>query len=266
MKRRRKVAFLVFGEAVADLVLAVVVAGLAAALATLTVVVMVAATVVAVETTAAIGGSSGLLTVAGTFTVPTKPADYFLRYHSGMFQLFPRRGAPIMSVIITASLLSAATVQSRPRPAGRQREFVANKTFGAGIMLGAPTGLTGKYFFNSREAIDFGFGGVRYYRNRSGFHVHADYLWHPLSLGNPEPFEIPLYVGVGARLFNFDDRFEDSNLALGLRVPVGIALDFNNVPLDIFLEFALVADFYVNYRDTVGFEVNGALGIRYWFN
>jgi hypothetical protein len=178
-----------------------------------------------------------------------------------------KHGALLVAALIGATSLLSQTndADARPRPAGKQRQFSANKTFGLGLMLGAPSGLTGKYFLNSREALDFGFGGMRYYRNRSGFHAHADYLWHPLSLASAEPFEIPLYFGIGARVFDFDDRFEDSNLAVGLRVPVGIALDFNNVPLDIFLEFALVADVFVGYRDSIGVDVNGALGIRYWF-
>ena len=171
----------------------------------------------------------------------------------------------ILAGVVAAT---AAPASARPRPAGRQSSFSANKTFGLGIMLGAPTGLSGKYFLDGSHALDFGIGGMRYYRNRDGLHAHLDYLWHPLSLVTAEAFEMPLYFGIGGRLFDFNDRndqFANDTIALGLRAPIGLAFDFNNVPLDIFFELALVADFYVDYRDRLGFDVNGAVGIRYWF-
>ena len=172
--------------------------------------------------------------------------------------------------LIVAGLVAAtaAPASARPRPAGRQSSFTANKTFGLGIMLGAPTGLSGKYFLDRSHALDFGIGGMRYYRNRDGLHAHLDYLWHPFSLVSADAFELPLYFGIGGRLFDFNDKndnFANDTIALGLRAPIGIAFDFNNVLLDIFFELALVADFYVDYSDRLGFDVNGAVGIRYWF-
>ena len=70
--------------------------------------------------------------------------------------------------------------------------------------------------------------------------------------------------------FDFDDdrnRYDDVS-ALGIRVPVGIAFDFNNVPLDIFIELALVFDFIFDdyYDDDFDVDFNPAVGIRYWFN
>ena len=168
-------------------------------------------------------------------------------------------------LVVAAMFGAVAPAHARPRPAGRHSTFQANKTFGLGLMLGAPTGLSGKYFLDSSHALDFGFGGMRYYRGRDGFHAHLDYLWHPVTLVKAQPFEIPLYLGIGARLFDFSDKYADDTIALGVRAPIGIAFDFNNVPLDIFFELALVADFYVDYRDNLGADVNGAVGIRYWF-
>ena len=172
-----------------------------------------------------------------------------------------------VAVVVAVITAHAQPAEGRPRPAGRTSGFSANKTFGLGLMLGAPSGLSGKYFVSSSNAIDFGIGAVRYYRRRDGLHLHADYLWHPVSLASTRPFELPLYFGVGARVFDFDDdRFDDDGFALGVRAPLGIALDFNNVPVDVFFELALVIDFLFDYRDDIFTDLNGAIGARYYFN
>jgi len=177
-----------------------------------------------------------------------------------------------IAVIVTGVLLgvTAKTADAqRPRPSHVER-FSSNKTFGLGLMLGAPTGLTGKYFLGPDTALDFGVGAIGYYRGRDGLHIHADYLCHPVTLVKAEPFWMPLYFGVGGRVFSFDDddddpRDDDDGLAIGVRAPIGIAFDFNNLPLDVFFEIAFVIDFFVDYRDDVDFDINGAIGLRYWF-
>ena len=112
----------------------------------------------------------------------------------------------------------------------------------------------------------FGVGAIRYYRERDGLHLHVDHLWHPVSLLSDRAFELPVYLGLGVRVFDFDDDREDHGLAVGARAPLGIAFDFNNVPLDLFVELALVVDLFVDYGDRYGADVNGAVGLRYYFN
>jgi hypothetical protein len=170
-----------------------------------------------------------------------------------------------MALVLGA--VTAGTAEARSRPAGRGKRFSANKTFGVGLMLGAPSGFSAKYFLSRNQALDFGVGAIGYYRHRDGLHLHMDYLFHPVSLVSARPFELPLYFGIGGRVFDFDDDdLDDHGLAIGVRAPIGISFDFNNVPLDIFFEIALVLDFVRNYRDEVLTDVNGAIGIRYYFN
>lgn len=165
-----------------------------------------------------------------------------------------------LAAVATVATASVDIAEARPRP--HSRKFVANKTFGLGLMVGAPTAISGKYFYSRSNAFDFGVGGIRYYRNHNGVHLHADHLWHPVSLASNPDFELPLYFGIGARIFDFDG----GGTAVGLRVPIGIALDFNKVPIDVFLEFALVVDTYFDYAgDSRYADFNGALGFRYWF-
>lgn len=174
---------------------------------------------------------------------------------------------PLAAAIAVALTLGvvAESADARPRPR-RAKRFVANKTFGLGLMIGAPTGLSGKYFYGRDKAIDFGVGAFRYYRGRDGLQIHVDHLWHPVTLASTEDFELPLYVGIGGRVFDFDDDNDRDGLALGVRAPVGISLDLNRTPIDIFFELALVADLFVDYDDRYGVDVNGALGLRFYLD
>lgn len=180
---------------------------------------------------------------------------------------------PALRTLVAASVALALTAgvvgdaEARPRPR-KAKKFVANKTFGLGIMLGAPTAISGKYFYGRSTAFDFGVGTVYRWRDRDGLHLHVDHLWHPVSLVSNPSFELPLYVGIGARIFNYDYRNDgrDGVTAIGARVPIGIAFDLNNVPMDIFFELAVVVDLLIDDDDSYGGDLHGAIGFRYYFN
>lgn len=170
------------------------------------------------------------------------------------------------------AVLFSTAADARPRPAGHLggRAFDANKTFGLGLELGAPTGVNGKWFFTSDRALDFGVGNVFTYFNRSGLHLYGDFLFHPTSLASVEAFELPLYVGVGGRIWDFRDSGPDTAddaFAFGIRVPIGVALDFNTVPLDVFFQAVPVLDFFSGYAaHSVYLDFDFSVGVRYWFN
>jgi hypothetical protein len=166
-----------------------------------------------------------------------------------------------------ALVVAVASADARPRP-GRARRFSANKSFGLGLMIGSPTGLSGKYFLGADTAVDFGVGFIHRHRyhDDEALHVHADFLWHPAVLASTQPFELPIYFGVGGRLLQHDryrDDYDDDT-HLGVRAPLGIALDFNRVPLDIFFELAFVIDLVTDDHHGY-FELDGAVGVRYYF-
>jgi hypothetical protein len=158
---------------------------------------------------------------------------------------------------------------------GGSHGFQANKTFGLGLELGEPTGLNGKYFVSESGALDFGIGWIySHYYYGDGIHLYADYLWHPTSLVSASAFELPFYIGVGLRYWDFD--YCDRNVctfggsAIGVRVPIGISFDFNHVPLDIFLQLVPVldivrGDYYDRFNDREHFGVDLSAGFRYWF-
>lgn len=175
----------------------------------------------------------------------------------------------LLPLLFVALSIGDADAQ-RGRRGGGQR-YVANGTFGAGLEVGGPSGLNGKYFLSDDGALNFGIGANGYayrYGDRGGLHLYLDYLWHPISLANPPAFQLPLYIGVGGRIWDFnDDRFDDDGTAFGVRVPIGVAFDFNNIPLDVFIQITPTLDFYRDYRrDDVGFWFDFSAGVRFWFN
>lgn len=173
----------------------------------------------------------------------------------------------LLPLLLVAAIAGTADARRNRRMGGAQ--YSANGTFGLGLELGAPFGLNGKYFLSDDGALNFGIGADGYYRGtRDGLHLYFDYLWHPISLANPPEFQLPFYIGIGGRLWSFDDDDRDvvdDGVAFGVRVPIGIAFDLNNIPLDFFIQLTPVLDFYQGYRDNVGFWFDGSIGVRFWF-
>ena len=168
-----------------------------------------------------------------------------------------------MAMAAAISLTAAAVGAAEARPRG---DYTTDKDFGLGIMLGAPSGLSGKYYLDSgRTALAFGLGSSYDY-NSSGYygtHAHVDLLWHLALLAKNPSFSLPFYIGVGARLHEHDyyDRYQD-HTHLGVRIPFGIAFDLRKAPLDIFIELVPTFDFTDRHDDSY---ITGSVGLRYYF-
>jgi hypothetical protein len=128
----------------------------------------------------------------------------------------------------------------------------AQKSFGIGIVLGDPTGLSAKLYTGSNNAFDFAaawsFGGD------GNLLLQADYVWHS-SLTNTSSGLLALYYGIGGRVVFADDP------AVGVRIPVGLDYVFSTAPIDIFLEIVPVLDLIPSTE----FDLNGGVGVRFWF-
>ncbi len=125
--------------------------------------------------------------------------------------------------------------------------------FGAGIILGEPTGISLKSWLSPTNAWD---AGIAWGLGKdSAFHLHGDYLWHKYGLIKVEKGRLPLYYGVGARLL-FASRSH-----FGIRGVIGLDYLFVSIPLDIFLELAPVFDL----APATELRFNGGLGVRYFF-
>lgn len=128
--------------------------------------------------------------------------------------------------------------------------------FGLGIILGEPTGISGKAWTSSINAFDFGLGYSFSPRN-SRVHLHVDYLFHSLRpFDSSEKFL--LYYGPGIRL---KSRHNDDSI-LGIRFVIGLAWIPRNAPVDVFLEAAPI----LNIIPGTSFNMNAGLGARFYFN
>ena len=184
------------------------------------------------------------------------------------------RTSLVALALLVALAPDAEARRKRSFGGGGRSSYESNGKFGLGIELGGPSGLNGKYFLTGSTALNFGIGwdneryyGYRDYRRR-GVHLYLDHLWHPVQLTETEPFKLPFFVGVGVRVWDWEDRYNDDGTVIGLRVPLGLAFDFNNIPLDIFIQLTFVADYFFDdyYGDTFGIHLEGSLGARYWFD
>ncbi len=146
-------------------------------------------------------------------------------------------------VLIIVTLLTILTGTSNAQQTG----------FGLGLIVGEPTGLSGKYWINPWTAIDGAFAWS--IDKKSGVHLHSDYLWHDYRIISVIKGKLPIYYGVGARIvFATDNIF-------GVRGVAGLNYIFDGTPLDIFIELVPILDI----APKVGFDFNGAIGIRYYF-
>ncbi len=182
----------------------------------------------------------------------------------------------ILSAVVVSVVLTVPVAARAEPPA---------HAFGLGIELGAPTGVAAKYYLGASSgrggmvAVQGGLGAIRQW-GPDGFHLHVDVVWHPAVLVNDPAFTIPFYVGVGGRILDWSGNYcfydngnryceGDGDTDIGLRVPVGLLMDFHNVPLDVFVELAMVLDFIHVGNDTYYnhdiLSINGVLGVRYYF-
>jgi hypothetical protein len=156
-------------------------------------------------------------------------------------------------------LVAALAAGTRPAAAGEKGSF------GLGLILGEPTGISAKLYLTNDTAIDAAVGGAVIGK---GISAHADYLWHPWILVNEAEFVMPAYLGIGARVFDHDRGANDQgDFHLGARLPAGLLFDFRSIPLDAFVELALVVEFRSGDDDHggPGLALNAGVGARYYF-
>jgi hypothetical protein len=135
------------------------------------------------------------------------------------------------------------------------KNFSQDKKFGLGVMLGEPTGLSGKYWLENEHAIDFGLAYSFAHPNKT-FSLHADYLFHLPNVIKSQ-YRFPVYYGFGARI-HFGNN--DGN-TLGARGVIGILWIPDSLPIDTFIELAPV----FNLFPETSLHLDFAIGGRYYF-
>lgn len=128
---------------------------------------------------------------------------------------------------------------------------------GIGVIVGEPTGISGKLFLNGNDAVDVGLAWSL--AEEGNFHIHGDYLRHNFSVLRDEfhvtEGQLPLYYGIGGRL-----RIDDDT-RLGMRFVIGVSYIFEEAPVDVFFEIAPIMDL----APETELNANAGIGARFWF-
>ena len=130
--------------------------------------------------------------------------------------------------------------------AAQQREW------GAGIILGEPTGLSAKLGGGHDTALDAALAWS--FAGKNAVHVHADYLL-PAPFFDTEGTAFSLYYGLGGRL-----KLQKSS-KIGVRLPFGVEWTATGTPIAFFGELVPLLDLLPDTE----FGLNAAIGIRYFF-
>lgn len=132
---------------------------------------------------------------------------------------------------------------------------------GVGIVLGEPTGITGKIYLSREHALDVTLGTGTYDNGRdSGLWLSVVYLWHPSVLHSDPAFDLGWHFGVGGFV---TDHQVQSDAAIGARVPVGLDFTLHDVPLQFFIDVS--ADVEIVPDPVQDLWLGLGLGGRYFF-
>jgi len=170
----------------------------------------------------------------------------------------------ISSVALFALLLPTQTAEAQvPIDGSFASASVANERlggdFGLGGCLGTPTGITGKLWLGTDNAVQFSFGGDwGQFRDISGT---ADFLVHfrPINVEGDD-FSLPVYAGGGVKT-DVNWSVPGGQLLIGPRIVLGGTVLVPTLPVDLFIEMAPTVYVY----DTVGWVMDGQIGARYYF-
>jgi hypothetical protein len=163
-----------------------------------------------------------------------------------------------MTVVLLTSCDARASAAASLHPKGH---------FAAGIVIGEPTGLTGKYMLESDRALDFGLA----WSFQNFFLFWMDHVWEwPALFGQSSDFvrRLTPYLGVGGVMListrtgnTVFGSAAGSSVGVGVRIPFGLEYIFAKVPIGIYLE---VAPGIGIIPGTYGF-LFGGIGARYYF-
>lgn len=141
----------------------------------------------------------------------------------------------------------------------------AANQFGAGIVLGDPSAVSGKYRLDSKRAIDMGLG----WDSGSNLMIFADYLLHYpewlASVGHNT--KLMPYIGVGGLLKVYSDDNDrrrdnsDSSMRLTFRIPVGVEWLPREFPVGLFVELVPGLRIYPSTSSDFG----AGVGARFYF-
>lgn len=132
-----------------------------------------------------------------------------------------------------------------------------SKRFGLGVYVGEPTGLTLKGYLTERAAID-GIAAWSFKHETVTLIGDLNYEIFDIPVSS-SVISLPFYLGVGGKLELNSGRNDE--IEVGVRVPIGVAVQWNTAPIEVFLEVVPCLEL-VQETD---FDLMGGLGIRFYF-
>lgn len=132
------------------------------------------------------------------------------------------------------------------------------KRFGLGIIAGEPTGLTAKGYLTPKVAVS---GIASWSLIDESFTLISDVSYQFFDLANSSTVSVPFYVGAGAMLGFDQGGKNDGKTLFGVRAPVGVSVQWNDYPFEVFLEVAPGLEMVPESK----FDMTGGLGARFYF-
>lgn len=129
------------------------------------------------------------------------------------------------------------------------------ESFGLGLALGSPTGVTFKIMTSQKAGIDLLVGEMWHYWDQDDVLFSADYVVTAARLASGEA-NLDFYIGGGGNFWI--GRFSGNVLAA--EMPIGLSLTFGP-PVEIFFE----ADPMLFILPFGEFGIGGSIGFRYYF-
>jgi len=172
-------------------------------------------------------------------------------------------GTRKQSKIVALGLLAGVLMVASPVSANIPKDH----DFGLGVVLGEPSGITAKLWFDDTHAAD---AHLSFDFTDEAFSIASTYLFHfDVIQLRTKAVELPFYTGIGGKLL-FDAADEqgkrradkdDDFFSLGVRIPGGVDVLFTSVPIEIFVEVGLG----VRLVPATRADLDGGLGLRYYF-
>jgi hypothetical protein len=163
-------------------------------------------------------------------------------------------------ILFLLTLTQVIDAQTFPRAEGLNP---SRGTFGMGVIIGEPTGLSGKYWLGGNRALDFAFGASFF----TDYRLHGMYLFHVDAFGHQR---VPLHYGLGVSFAGGAGKIvrigrgtetRSEKYGLGPRGTVGISYLVPSAPFDLFTEIGAVL--FVVPSAVLALDLS--LGARYYF-
>lgn len=150
-------------------------------------------------------------------------------------------------VFTLALVIFASTTEAYDAPHGR---------FGIGVVLGEPTGISGKFWISNSGAIDALLGWQFTY---NWMVAQSGYLHH-FQIRGVSKGSLAAYIGAGGILFaDFSNDPLQSRVSFAARVPLGLEYIYN--PISFYAE---VEPLVLLYPEP-DFGFGGGIGFRFYF-